>query len=82
MNDDGREAMRDAITQVFADHADHPSDRGIITGFIVIAEVVGADGDPWLKRISDDGPMWRTVGMLTSVNDDLRQALRNSDPDD
>lgn len=71
-------AMRSALAGVFAEHAEHPSDRGLITGFIVIAEVMGDDGELWLKRINDDGPMWRTLGMLTSISDDLRDALRNS----
>jgi len=71
-------AMRDAIAHVFADDGDDPSDRGIITGFIVIAEVIGDDGEPYLKRMSDDGPMWRQVGMLTAISDDLRHALTKS----
>ena len=71
-------AMRDAIAAVFAEHAEHPSDRGLITKFVVIAEVIGDDGEPYLKRVNDDGPMWRTVGMLTAISDDLRDALRNS----
>lgn len=78
---DRSEAMRTALAQVLADNAEHPSDRGLITGFIVIAEVIGDDGDPWLKSISDDGPRWRTLGMLTSVSDDLRQALSNLSDD-
>ena len=72
------EDMRAAIARHFAEDGDDPSDRGVITGFIVIAEVIGDDGEPYLKRVSDDGPMWRTVGMLTAISDDLRDALRNS----
>lgn len=71
-------AMHAAIAQVFADHAEGPSDRGLITRFIVIAEVIGDDGDPWLKSIGDDGPNWCKIGMLASISDDLRQALRDS----
>lgn len=74
-------AMRKAIAHVFADNDDDPSDRGIITGFIVIAEVVGDDGEPWLKRVND-GPAWRILGMLTAISDDLRYALRNSGDSD
>jgi len=69
------EAMRTAIASVFSSHAEHASDRGLITRFIVIAEVIGDDGEPWLKRISDDGPMWSTVGMLTAISDDIRHAM-------
>ena len=69
------EAMRTAIAAVFAEHAEHPSDRGLITGFVVVAEVLGDDGEPWLKRMGDDGPLWRQVGMLTAVSDDLRYAM-------
>lgn len=77
------EAMRTAIAEVFADHAEHPSDRGIITTFVVVAEVMGDDGEPWLKRMSDDGPLWRQVGMLTAISDDLRYAMtRCGDSDD
>lgn len=73
------EAMRAAITSVLADQqADHPSGRGIVTGFVVVAEVIGDDGDPWITRICDIGPKWRTIGMLVSVTDDLRDALREA----
>ena len=78
------EAMRAAIAGVYAQHSpEQTSSRGVITGFIVITEVIGDDGQPWLKRIGDEGPMWRTLGMLTAVSDDLREAMRatNNDPE-
>lgn len=73
-----KEDMRAAIAGVFTEHAEHTSDRGLITAYIVIAEVIGDDGEPWLKKISDDGPAWRHVGMLTAISDDLRDFMRGS----
>lgn len=73
------EAMRDAISDVYAKYSpEETSSRGIITNFIVITEVIGDDGQPWLRRISDRGPMWRTLGMLDTFSDDIRHALRGN----
>lgn len=72
------DAMRTAIFDVYTKYSpEQTSSRGVITNFIVITEVIGDDGDPWLRRISDKGPMWRTLGMLDTVSNDIRYALLN-----
>lgn len=71
------EAMRIAIAGVYSKYSpEETTSRGLITNFIVITEVVGDDGESWLRRINSDGPMWRILGMLISVSDDIRAALR------
>lgn len=68
-------ATRNAIAGLIAEDGTHPSDRGIITNFIVIAEIVGDDGEHWLRHIQGEGPMWRTLGMITAISDDIRTAM-------
>lgn len=76
--DEEIEAMREAIAGVYAKHSpEETSSRGIITNFIVLTEVVGDDGEYWVRRISDKGPMWRTLGILDTFSDDIRTALRS-----
>lgn len=80
--DEEIEAMREAIAEVYAKHSpEETSSRGIITNFIVLTEVIGDDGQPWLKRINDKGPMWRTLGILDTFSDDIRTALRSPTQD-
>ena len=60
------EAMHAAITKVFHDHADHESDRGMVSRFVLVVEQVSNDGDPWFRVLSEAGSVaWHRMGLLS-----------------
>lgn len=59
------EALSAAIDGVLKDHAEHDSDRGLTTDWILIVEQIGADGETYLRLIhSDESVQWRRLGLL------------------
>ena len=59
------QALHAAIDGVLKDHADHESDRGMLTDYLLVAEQIGDDGEPYLRIISSEAtPQWRRLGMI------------------
>ena len=78
MADDRMAILEAAITTAFAREGQHPSDRGLITSWLIVAEVMGDDGRPYLKRVLSDGtPAWRIMGMLEAILDNARDGMRS-----
>ena len=79
MADNNRMAtLEEAIAVAFTREGEHPSDRGLITAWLVVAEVMGDDGRPYLKRVISDGtPAWRIIGMLGAILDNTRDGMRS-----
>lgn len=70
--------MRDAIQQVLHKHDDHTSSRGVITAWVLVVELVGDDGDPYLHTIrATDAGIWRQIGMLQVAHDSCMQSIRD-----
>ena len=74
---DMRIAMKDAIQKVLHDFSINDSDKGLVIHYSISAEVVGGDGEIWLKHLSsEDLPCWKEAGMLLSALDDVRAKMR------
>lgn len=73
------DAMREAIGRVLAENAsDHPADLGVIADFVMVAEIIGIDGEPYIYTLRNaDGTAWRQIGMLTVSLDEIRDRLRD-----
>lgn len=58
--------MSEAIAKVLHDHADHDADRGLLVRFVVIAEQIGSDGEPWFRTMAEpDSVTWHRMGLLS-----------------
>lgn len=67
------EAERDSLIAMGGDYPD----RAVLTGWALVAEWAGDDGDLWLTNTSPAGqPHWRTCGML---NESAASVRRNVD---
>lgn len=59
-----RRPIHEALEGLLAEHS--PESGGILTGWVLVAETVDADGERWLHRL--DGPdtitAWAREGML------------------
>ena len=67
MASERQEQVGKAISDAFQAVDDHPSDRGVVLSWCVVAEVMGDDGQVWLKSIVSEMPAWRLIGMLRAV---------------
>lgn len=76
------EALLAAISTVLQEHANHTSDRGLVTRFVLVAEQVGDDGDPWLRIISEpDSVQWHRMGLLEYALAVQRGVIARDDTD-
>lgn len=74
---DKKEALRIALQEALHNFATDDSDRGLIVHYSVSMEVVGSDGNTWLKHIASDGiSAWAELGMMISAEDDIRARMR------
>lgn len=49
-----------------------PPEGGVLTGWFLVAEWVGADGDAWISyHRAPDQPAWRSRGLLGEAISDL-----------
>jgi len=68
--------MSAAIQDQFTKYAEHESDRGMITQFVLITEVIGDDGEYYLKTMRSKGSAtWRALGLVESYGNDLRSIM-------
>lgn len=73
MVDNLRDELRDAIGDaVRKDTSTNEVTDGMMTAFVVVVEMVGTDGMPYLMHQSEDQPMWKSVGMLECTLLDYR----------
>ena len=80
---DKKEALRVALQEALHNFARDDSDKGLIVHYTVSIEVVGSDGNTWLKHLSSDGiSAWAELGMLISAQDDIRARMREYSSDD
>lgn len=72
------ERLHEAISSTLADCAEHPVDRGVIVGWIFVAEVIGDDGEPYFRSLyhADSSP-WRRLGLLDYATTCERAAIAN-----
>lgn len=57
--------MRDLISGVLRDHAEHPADFGVVAGYVAVVETVDPSGNAHLRLVTDDGvPVWRSLGLV------------------
>ena len=73
-SESAREQFHDAIqTTVTNLGDDHAAARGLLTNFVLVCEMMGDDGRPWLFMVDSDQPTWRTQGLLLSAQQILTQ---------
>lgn len=60
-----RERFHEVIQQTVTELADDiPATRGLLTSFVVVCEIMGDDGEPWLFVTDSKQSVWRTMGLL------------------
>ena len=81
MSDEARqraEQVRAAVQAAFVNNATDGEvwDQGLVTGFVLIAEVMGTDGEHYLRTLaSPDTPTWWDLGMVEAAAIDMRAKL-------
>jgi len=73
---DRGDALIAAIQGVLHDHSDDEYDRGIVTDYVACIEVMGADGEPYIRIMRNPrSTLWRSLGLfdagLTQARYDL-----------
>lgn len=59
------EKLHDAISSVLIENADHAADRGLLVNWIMVAEVVGDDGESYFRSVyAPDSSAWQRIGLL------------------
>lgn len=85
-----QEAMREAVARVYAESENdddsenmQTAHRGLMVGFVVVAEFMGDDGDSYMTVTPDpDAPVWRTMGLLAAAIETRNQMMQEMWGDD
>lgn len=76
--DDFRQIIQDRVPEMLRVDVDDDDDReipdtGVVTAFVVIAEVASPDGSRWVVwEFSRDTAKWTIRGMLQELDEELR----------
>lgn len=77
------DAMGDAVQEVLRTHSEDPSDQGVVTAWVVIAETMGTDGRAYLgHHHSGETPPWKIIGMMQFITNAVNEALLYGPPGD
>ena len=62
------EDLNDMIQGSLRANAADVADQGVVTGWVIVVETMGTDGNRYLAHYGDeDSPPWSKLGMLTFV---------------
>lgn len=87
MADPRNELIGEALTRIYSGEGAHPSDKGMVTGWITCVEIIGDDGQYWVRLAEDPHtPVWRLIGLLevllSQLHDRMAQNWQPVDPED
>jgi hypothetical protein len=72
-------ALEQAIAATLRVHSDEPAERGLITGWVLVVESVGADANPYVRvYASDHTPRWRDLGLVQYAASVLKHFIFNT----